>query len=59
MSAKSEVGQLIKDFCSMVQTQFNKRVKILRSDNGREFTCLSHFYIENGNLHQTSCVDIL
>lgn len=57
MSAKSEVGQLIKDFCSMVQTQFSKWVKILRSDNGREFTCLSQFYAANGILHQTSCVD--
>lgn len=57
MIAKSEVGRLIKDFCSMVQTQFSKQVKILRSDDGQEFTCLSHFYAENGILHQTSCVD--
>lgn len=35
MIAKSEVGQIIKYFCLMVQTQFNKRVKILRSDNMR------------------------
>jgi transposase InsO family protein len=57
MSAKSEVGQIIKDFCSMVQTQFHKQVKILRSDNGHEFTCLHRFYAEKGMLHQTSCVD--
>lgn len=41
----------------MVKTQFNKQVKILRSDNGSEFTCLTRFYADNGILHQTSCVE--
>nr|KYP75382.1 Retrovirus-related Pol polyprotein from transposon TNT 1-94 [Cajanus cajan] len=57
MTVKFEVPQLIKDFCRMVQTQFNKHVKILQSDNGKEFTCLHRFYANNGIIHQTSCVN--
>lgn len=41
----------------MVKTQFEKNVKILWSDNGLEFTCLSRFYYENGIIHQTSVVN--
>ena len=51
MSVKSEVKKLIQFFCAMVQTQFNKKAKILRSDNGLEFTCLRKFYDINGILH--------
>ena len=57
MFSKSEVKQIIQDFCVMVQTQFNELVKILRSDNGLKFTCLRHFYATQGILHQTSCID--
>lgn len=57
MVGKYEVGQLIKNFCAMVTTQFNKHVKVLRSDNGQEFLCLKEFFAEMGILHQTSCVD--
>lgn len=54
---KSEVSHKIKQFCSMVLTQFGKRVKVLRSDNGTEFTYLHKFYAEHGIVHQTTCVD--
>ena len=40
----------------MAFKQFNKEVKIVRSDNGTEFTCLATYFRENGILHQTSCV---
>ena len=34
MSHKSEVGQLVQNFYSMVKTQFNRKIKVFRSDNG-------------------------
>ncbi|XP_070049848.1 uncharacterized protein [Nicotiana tomentosiformis] len=36
---------------------FQKRVKILRSDNGKEFACLRTFYAKQKIVHQTICVD--
>jgi len=43
----------------MVNTQFRVMVKIIRSDNGNEFTSrpMRLFYKERGIVHQTSCVD--
>ena len=40
----------------MIKTQYNKFVKIVRSDNGTEFRPLTRFFEENGILLQTSCV---
>lgn len=59
LKEKSEVSQLVKDLCSMVNTQFDTKVKIIRSDNGREFTSgtMKSFYREQGIVHQTSCMD--
>lgn len=53
---KSEVQKVLKNFCAYAEKQFNKSVKIMRSDNGTEFTCLKSFFAEKGILHQTSCV---
>lgn len=39
----------------MVQTQFNRVVKIVRSDNGTEFMCLKNFYEENENFIPDFC----
>ena len=41
----------------MVERQFNKKVKIVRTDNGTEFTCMSAYFLEHGMVHQTSCRD--
>ena len=43
----------------MVKTQFGANVKVIRSDNGSEFTSgsMKKFYGEHGIIHQTSCVD--
>ena len=59
MQEKSEASQLVKDFCMMVNTQFWAKVKVIRSDNGSEFTSgpMKRFYGEHGIIHQTSCVD--
>ncbi|CAA7057520.1 unnamed protein product [Microthlaspi erraticum] len=53
---KREVASTIEKFCAMVDRQFDKKVKILRSDNGLEFMCLKPFLEKEGMLHQTSCV---
>lgn len=54
MENKSEARPLLITFITFVETQFDKRVKIVRSDNGPEFNCVN-FYNEKGILHQTSC----
>ena len=43
----------------MVYTQFNKRIKSIRSDNAKELTQggTLAFYLEKGILNQTSCVE--
>ena len=42
----------------MVNTQFNNKIKTIRSDDGTEFY-LKDFFHSNGILHQLSCVDTL
>ncbi|GJY92005.1 retrovirus-related pol polyprotein from transposon TNT 1-94 [Tanacetum coccineum] len=44
----------MKMFLAMVERQFNKRVKIVRSDNGTEFTCTRQFFLDEGIIFQTS-----
>ena len=43
----------------MIKTQFAQSVKVIRSDNGAEFTSgpMKQFYGEQGIIHQTSCTD--
>ncbi|CAH9109373.1 unnamed protein product [Cuscuta epithymum] len=56
LQAKSEVSNVLKQFFAMVNRQFGKNVKIVRSDNGTEFQCLRNFFLNSGILFQTSCV---
>ena len=56
MKHKSDVSSLVKSFVSMVGTQFNAKVKTIRSDNGREFL-LQNYFDSQGIIHQTSCVE--
>ncbi|CAA7057513.1 unnamed protein product [Microthlaspi erraticum] len=53
---KTQVGKTLREFMAMVQRQFNKQIKVIRSDNGTEFTCLSSEFCGLGIVHQTSCV---
>ena len=41
---KSQVEKTILDFFALVQRQFNKRVKIVRSDNGTEFMRMKEYF---------------
>lgn len=56
MHHKSETRTLLIHFVNLVENQFGKRVKIVRSDNGPEFKC-TQFYSSKGILHQTSCIN--
>lgn len=47
---------MLQNFCAYTERQFNKPVKVVRSDNGSEFMCLSSYFNEKGIIHQTSCV---
>lgn len=38
MSSKYQVINLLKDFIAYVHTQFHKKIKIIRSNNGSEFS---------------------
>lgn len=53
---KTQVGRTLKFFVALVLRQFGKNVKIIRSDNGTEFTCLTMELREQGIVHQKSCV---
>ena len=53
----SVVCSSIQTFLQFVQTQFGKRVKVLRTDNGTEFvnSGCHKLFAELGILHQRSC----
>jgi Reverse transcriptase (RNA-dependent DNA polymerase)/Integrase core domain/gag-polypeptide of LTR copia-type len=57
LKSKREVISVFKEFYNMVRTQFNKAIKILRTDNGTEYT--NHEFQNNlrelGIIHQTTC----
>lgn len=57
MLEKSEVQNLLRNFCAMSEKQFGKPVKCIRSDNGTEFMVLTSYLRQQGIQHQTSCVD--
>lgn len=50
MQLKYDVGALIKEFYNLIKTQFSKKIKVLRSDNGFQFVNvdLKHVFSENG-----------
>jgi len=59
MKDRTKASKLLKIFILMVKNQFNKGVKMVRSDNGSEFTSghMREFYSEHGILRESSCVD--
>ncbi|CAN1753275.1 Retrovirus-related Pol polyprotein from transposon TNT 1-94 [Linum perenne] len=56
MKLKSEARPQLQQFCTFVHTQYNCTVKIIRSDQGKEFD-MPFFYREKGIFHQTTCVE--
>ena len=58
MKTKDEVN-LFQNFHKMIETQYNAKVRVLRSDNGGEYQS-SDFqkYVEgHGIIHHTTCFD--
>jgi len=57
MKNKGETKSLLHSFVTYVKTQFDKQIKIIRTDNGFE---LNHkvFYDSHGIIHQTSCIEM-
>ncbi|XP_061351896.1 uncharacterized protein LOC133296864 [Gastrolobium bilobum] len=56
LKTKSEARKALQNFIIMIENQFQKNVKCVRSDNGAEFAMTS-FYQEKGILHQRICVE--
>jgi len=59
MRSKSEVSDCFQNLYKMLETQYGKKVKILRSDNGTEYTnkSMQEFLKGKGIIHQTTCVN--
>lgn len=55
LNDKREVSQFLLNFFALVERQYNKQVKIIRSDNGTEFISLSSYFRSHGIVFQTSC----
>ena len=59
MKEKSEVGTLFQHFNSMIQTQFQTKIQVLKTDNAKEYfnTILGKYLLNHGIIHISSCVD--
>ncbi|RVW25707.1 Retrovirus-related Pol polyprotein from transposon RE1 [Vitis vinifera] len=59
VTSQLEVFSHFCAFSAEIKTQYDVSVKILRSDNGKEYVSNSfqNYMSHNGILHQTSCVD--
>jgi len=56
MKTKVETRDALTKFIIMVNTQFHKKIKAIRSDNGSKFIC-KDLYDNFGIIHQTSCIE--
>ena len=59
MKNKSEVGEIFQRFHSMIQTQFQTKIQILKTNNAKAFfnSILGPYLIQQGIIHLSSCVD--
>ena len=59
LKEKSKVESVFQKFYSKVLTQFQEKIKIVRSDNGKKYLnkILGKFFLEKGIVHQSSCKD--
>nr|KYP40247.1 Retrovirus-related Pol polyprotein from transposon TNT 1-94 [Cajanus cajan] len=57
MKNRSELFNIFQSFYSEIKTQFGKVIRILRSDNAKEYfsDCFKSFMTSHGILHQSSC----
>ena len=45
----------LSNFIAMVESQFNKLVKITHTNNGTKFICMDNYFHGHGIVHETSC----
>ena len=59
MKEKSEVGQIFQTFHKMIQNQFQTKIQVLKTDNGKEFfhSNLGSYLQNQGIIHLSYCVD--
>ena len=59
MKEKSETFFIFKQFHLMIQTQFNSKIKIVRTGNGAEYfsNILGSYFKDNDIIHHSSCVN--
>ena len=59
MKEKSEAGPIFKNFHNMIQTQFQTKIKVFRSDNAKEYfnSILGAYLMSHAIIYQSSCVD--
>ena len=50
-----KLSSILQSFYTMIKTQFNKIIKIFRTNNGLEFQ-MTEFFKTHGIIHQHSCV---
>jgi len=53
---KSEVRNHIINFINFVEIQFHTKIKVIRTDNGPEFS-IHDFFASKGITHQNPCVE--
>ncbi|CAN1152028.1 Retrovirus-related Pol polyprotein from transposon TNT 1-94, partial [Linum perenne] len=59
MKEKSDTTRVFQNFYTMIETQFQTKVKVLRTDNARDYfnSALGSFLSTHGIIHSSSCVD--
>ena len=55
MKSKFDTKSLLQSFYFMIKTQFNKSIKVFKTENGLQFQ-LTNFFKTHGIIHQHSCV---
>jgi hypothetical protein len=57
MKNRSKLFSIFQIFRNMIKTQFSQKIRILRSDNAKEYTSSSFasYLSDKGIIHQTSC----
>ena len=56
LKSKLEVNVQVQNFVTFAENQFAAKIKIIRTDNGTEFS-LNQFFNSKGIIHQTSCIE--
>lgn len=57
MKKISAAGQIFKNFNKMIQTQFQAKIQVLKTDNAREYfkSILEDFLLSEGIVHKLMC----